>query len=337
MRRIVFKKINLGSRFSSIVICLLLIVASFVATLGASDSNNELENLSYTIEIQKPKLKTTTVENVEYTIIETPGSIGIGDSNGAPMLPVQVVKLLLPPMKIVSNVEVSGTKVEIDLEDYELKEKPIFPYQEPVPSGNSPKEFTVDNTIYAKDALYPSKINKNYHIGYSRGYAIFDVSINPVEYNPVKGSLYYYPEITVDIGLKDAKPNRFYRDNAEDKAWVEKLVFNPEMSNMYSSEIPTFGYDGGLCDPDDHYDYVIITTEDGGLDYWDTSDTIPYNWESLMDKHYDNDGLSCTLVTVQQIDECSDYHNAQPVDDLQARIREFCKDAYQDWDTQYIV
>jgi len=316
MRKNLSKKINKSSRITSIVICAILITTSFVVTLSASETNNEDECLSYTFTISEPKLKTTIVKDVEYTLIESPGSIGVGDSQGAPMLPAQVVKLLLPPMKTVSDIEVGGSRVEINLESYNLKENPIFPYQESVPSGNPPKAFTVDNAIYSTNAMYPIKISKDYHIGYSRGYSIFDITINPVKYNPVKGTLFYYPEITVDIGLKDAEPNRFYRNNVEDKAWVEKLVFNPEVSEMYISNIPTLGYDGGLCDPDDHYDYVIITTEDGGLDYWDTSDTRPYNWESLMDKHSKDDGMNCALVTEQQINETLDYHAENPVDVL---------------------
>jgi hypothetical protein len=253
------------------------------------------------------------------------------------MLPAQVVTLLLPPMKTVSNVKVVGSKVEINLEDYDLIEKPIFPYQDSVPFGEPPKDFTVDNKIYTTNSLYPNNLKNNYHIGYSHGYSIFDVTINSIQYNPVKGKLYYYPEITIDIELKDAKPNQFYRNNAEDEDWVEKLVLNSEISDMYTSDIPTFGYDGGLCDPEDSYEYVIITTEDGGLDYWDTSDTLPYNWDSLMNKHYEDDGMSCALVTEQEINDCNDYKNGQPVDDLQSRIREFCKDAYLDWEASYIL
>ena len=337
MRKNLFKKINKGRRITSIVLCALLITTSFVVTLSASDTNNNVESLSYTIQMSEPKLKSTIVENKEYTLIETPGSIGIGDSNGAPMLPVQVVSFLLPPMKTVSNVEISGTKVEINLEGLDLKEKPIFPYQDSVPFGDSPRKFKVDNTIYKTNALYPSMLKKDYNVGYSRGYTIFDMSINPVKYNPVKGTLFYYPEITIDIELKDAEPNLFYRNNQEDQDWVEKLVFNPEILDMYTSDIPIFDYDGGLCDPDDQYDYVIITTEDGGLDYWDTSDTIPYNWESLMDKHYNYDSLSCALMTIQEINNCKDYQDSNPVDDLESRIREFCKDAYLDWDALYIL
>jgi len=56
-----------------------------------------------------------------------------------------------------------------------------------------------------------------------------------------------------------------------------------------------------------------------------------------MDKHEIEDGLSCTLVTMQDIDACTDYHNTTPLfDDTPAHIREFCRDAYQDWGTQYV-
>ncbi len=330
-------KINIGSRILSIAICALLITTSVVAALGTSEKNNDLKILSYNFSLPTPKLVTKTVENGDYTFIETPESIGIGDSHGAPMLPVQVISLLLPPMKTVSNVVVDGTKVQMNLENYNLIEKPIFPYQDPVPFGDAPKEFTIDSKIYTKNALYPNNIDKEYHIGYSRGYTIFDISINPVQYNPVKGTLFYYPEITLDIELKDTEPNQFYRNNGEDEAWVEKLVYNSEITDTYTSEIPIFGYDGGLCDPEDTNEYVIITTEDGGLDYWDTSETLPYNWESLMDKHGQDDGFSCALVTVQEINDCQDYFDGEPVDDFQSRIREFCKDAFLDWETSYIL
>ncbi|UCD13672.1 MAG: hypothetical protein JSW60_08960, partial [Thermoplasmatales archaeon] len=54
-------------------------------------------------------------------------------------------------------------------------------------------------------------------------------------------------------------------------------------------------------------------------------------------KHEEDDDLSCTLVTIQDIDDCEDYHNEDPLfDDLEAHIREFCRDAYQDWGTSYI-
>jgi hypothetical protein len=42
-------------------------------------------------------------------------------------------------------------------------------------------------------------------------------------------------------------------------------------------------------------------------------------------------------VTVQDIDACEDYQNEDPLfNDQEAHIREFCRDAYQDWETDYI-
>jgi len=49
---------------------------------------------------------------------------------------------------------------------------------------------------------------------------------------------------------------------------------------------------------------------------------------------------SVTLVTVQDIVECAAYWNTTPgskFNDTQAIIREFCKDAYQDWDISYVL
>ena len=332
-----YLSIKKSSRIPSILICAVLISTSFVTALSITKNNNDIETLTFSFSIPTPKVITKTYENTEYTFIESANSIGIGGSSGAPMLPVQVISLLLPPMKSVSNVEVDGTKVEIDMGNHNLIEKPVFPYQDPVPFGEEPKEFIKNTEIYSNNALYPNKIDKNYHLGYSHGYSIFDISINTIQYNPVKGTLYYYEDITIDLELKKSSPNQFYRNNAEDKSWVEKFVDNPEMAEAYTSEIPIFGYDGGLCDPEDTNEYVIITTEDGDLNYWDVSEEIPYNWESLMEKHGQDSGFNCALVTEQEINDCQDYHDGEPVDDLQNRIREFCKDAYLDWGTQYIL
>ncbi|GAF72615.1 unnamed protein product, partial [marine sediment metagenome] len=205
--------------------------------------------------------------------------------------------------------------------------------------GITPGNFEIDNSVYSADAYYPGVLQDDYHIGYSRGYAILDVTLNPLQYSPVDGKLEYYPEMTVNIQLEDSSnANPFFRNDFNDKAWVENLVYNSDITDMYTSDIPTFDYPGGLCDPSDNYDYVIITTTHNGLDYWDTTSSIPYNWDSLMNKHASDDGLSCTLVTVQDIDACTDYHSSNPLfNDQEAHIREFCKDAYEDWGTEYVL
>ncbi len=130
--------------------------------------------------------------------------------------------------------------------------------------------------------------------------------------------------------------NPFFRNSAADENYVSKLVSNPDVVASYRTVAFTpIDYPGGLCDPSQSHAYVIITTTQNGLDYWDTNDSTPYNWESLMNAH---NQLYPAKVTVEAINACSGYYNSDPLfNDTQAHIREFCKDAYQDWGTQYVL
>ena len=338
MKNRTHQKSTIGKLGVVFVICVAMILTSTVASVGtASKLNQFMQNsrLVYTFEFKAPSLQAASLE---YTDITMPGCLSVGKTAGDPALPVKVITLVLPPNKTVSRMSVVGTPVTIQ-QDIDLIEKPLFPQQRSVPFGSDePIEFVINSGLYASDAYYPTMRYADYSIGYSHGYAILAFSLNPVQYNPVQGSLVYYPKMTVSITLQSTESsNQFYSDNPADKAYVESLVSNPEIVQLYeTADMPTFEYPGGLCDPTGNYDYVIITTTQNGLDYWDTTGSTPYNWESLMD-HRTADGLSCTLVTAEDIDACADYQGTPPFNDKQAHIREFCKDAYEDWGTRYIL
>jgi len=331
---------NLINRITSLAVCF-LVTTTAISSITASSFETKTvtkDSLSYTFTFAEPKFQKKTVGSSGYIDINLPGCMSMGREAGQPAMPVKFIKLLLPPKTTVKNVDVVGASFELDLENIDLKKSPIFPYQYPVPFGSEPEEFVVDNAFYSSEMVYPTKKSEDYSIGYSRGYAILDIALNPVQYIPNEGRIFLCPELTVKINLEESDyVNQFFRNNPEDEAWVNSLVSNPEITKRYTADIPIFDYQGGLCDPSDDFDYVIITTEDNGLDYWETTEETPYNWESLMNKHAEDDGFSCTVVTEQEIDACEDYKNDPPFDDIQAHIREFCKDAYQDWGTQYIL
>jgi len=302
--------------------------------LSDSDASSNTDALRYTFAFTHPTIRTVYTDNSDYTTIDISGCISIGRDVGKPILPVKPVKLLLPAMTTVSSVSVTGASVELaSIENH------VYPYQNPVPIGFEPEEeFQFNNVLYSSDEVYPSTLHDGYHIGYSHGYAILDITLNPVQYIPGEGMIFYYPELTVTIDFEDTgEVNQFFRNNPDDRNWVENLVYNPEMTDTYTNDLSIVEYPGGLCDPDDDYDYVIISTTHNSLDYWETGSSTPYNWESLMDKHEQDDGLSCNLVTIQDINACSDYYNSDSLfNDTEAHIREFCKDAYEDWGTKYI-
>jgi len=339
-----FGKIKLGRLAVAVTLCVLMLSTAVATTIGisiktASKINLNEDSLSYTFLFKEPNFKSVTADGSDYTFVEIPGSMTMAKTGGQPALPVHFATILLPPKTEITSIDFVGIQGTIDTSNVDLNQKPVFPYQHSVPIGsNEPQEFEIDESIYSSDVAFPSALNSDYNIGYSRGYSILNFGIYPIQYNPSEATLTYYSEVAIKINLKETDHvNEFFRNNPEDKAWVEKLVYNPEVTDMYNSGVPTFEYPGGLCDPSGNYDYVIITTTQNGLDYWDTSGSMPYNWESLMDKHASDDGLSCTLVTVQDIDACTDYHGSNPFNDQQAHIREFCKDAYEDWGTSYIL
>jgi hypothetical protein len=338
MTRMLFSKNvkrKVGRELISVTLCVVMIITAFSVTIGKSNPVNQLQ---YTFSFQEPGVQGKTVDNAQYSTIQLSGCLGLGKQAGAPTMPVKFVQMLLPPMTTVDTIVVTGTPVELQPSGFNLTAQPIFPYQNEVPL-NSPKpdHLEINSNIYSSASMYPAETINDYHIGYSHGYAIVDFSLNPVQYIPKNGQLYYYPDMTVTINLKQTGyQNQFFANNPEDERYVQSLVSNPEIASLYDG-LPTFEYPGGLCDPSQHYDYVIITTTQNGLDYWDTSDSTPYNWQSLITFH-DADGLSSTVVTVQDINACTDYQNSDPLfNDQPAHIREFCKDAYEDWGTRYIL
>ena len=358
------EKNNMFMRRQAIVVillCVILITASVTTVVGTAvkpqNTQSDLrtsetlkspisviktQSMSYTFLFDEPMLKETMLVNSAYTKISMSGTITVGQGVGAPALPVKNIKLLLPPKKQIDKITVSGNPLEIQASDINLKQKPITPYQNPVPIGEKTLRTVIsDPSIYTSNKRFPQEISHDYTVGYCRGYTIASTDITPVQYIPAEGKLFYYPEVTLTISLKDSDTNQYqqYRNNIDDEAWVKGLVYNPEIADGYQvAGLPPRSFPGGICDPSQHYDYVIITTTQNGLDQWDTTTTTPYNWTSLLNKHAIDDGLSGTLVTVQQIYAQPAYWNADSLfNDSQAKIREFCKDAYLDWGTEYVL
>ena len=333
------KKRTVGRVGVVFAICLAMVMTSAVTTIGTSMKLNQTifsNRLSYSFEFKEPSVQ---LKDSDYTTITLPGCLAMGKQAGDPAMPVKIIQLLLPPKKTVSHINVIGTPVEVQLSNIDLREKPIFPQQQSVPIGSDQaQQFTINSNVYSSDVNYPSTTYSDYAVGYSHGYAILSLSLNPMQYNPVEGTLVYYPKMTMTITLKNGDVNQLYSNNPSDKAYVKTLVSNPEMADLYQiGRLQTFEYPGGLCDPSQHYDYVIITTTQNGLNYWDIGGTLHYNWNSLIAQH-SGDGLTSTVVTVQDINACTDYQNADPLfNDQPAHIREFCNDSYQDWGTRYVL
>jgi len=108
-------------------------------SVSETGSNGQENHLTYSFSFKEPELFKTQLFDNSFTKILVPGTITLGNSAGEPTLPVSFMKILLPPKTTIKSIDVQGTPVEIDT-SINLKDKPILPYQNPVPIGHSQPE-----------------------------------------------------------------------------------------------------------------------------------------------------------------------------------------------------
>ncbi len=321
------------------VILLLLSTTAAPAIAGPSHTTGSGASLSYTFSFRTPTLTEIQLDNRTFTKIEMDECLA-SSQPGLPALPVFPAHLLLPPGATVTSIH-TPTQGTIDLH----LDTPVLPAQELVhPGTDEIPAFVMNTSAYASPTPVSDTIYENQGIGYCRGYTILTLTIHPVRYIPKTGSLSYYPELTLTIDLQQpdatrlGKATTFLRDNTADQAAIRGLVDNPSLLTAYNPTIDApLGDDplrtDGLCSASGHYPYVIITSNS-----LKSTTGYPYNWTSLITHRETHDGLNGTIVTVQDIDACHAYWNTTALyNDSQAHIREFCKDAYQNWETDYIL
>ncbi len=324
-----------------IVLCFVLL---FILTSSSFFSIAEEENndkiLEFEFNFKSPHFTMESLNGKEFTKITMQDVANYGVKAGHPFLQTRPVNILLPYNTEIDNIIVQAESVKINLEEkgLDLIEKPMVPYQKSIPiSENSSDGFAFDQDVY--NSTDPIQENPFEKIGVNscRGYSILTAYINPIQYIPGNGEIYYYSQIKIVIELNEnTNVNRMFRNDFADQKWIQSLVINPETTTTYDTQ--NFGssfYTGGLCDPSDNngngYDYVIITRSNL-VDF-----SAAYNWTDFINRKQ-ADGLDTTIVTYEDIIGCSDYFNTSSLfNDSAAKIREFLRDAYQDWGLQYVL
>jgi len=251
-----------------------------------------------------------------------------------PILPIKPVRILLPQKSMFKNVEVVASEKTFLGEGYNIESG-----EEPIPINSDIEDVEREvitcmevssNDIYSN--IFPEKIYSDPQIQYFRGYTLLNVNLYPVFYDINNGSLYYFKNIELKVNLeKNDDINKLCRNIPKDKNTLENIVENPLMVETYSSTINEVEQGSSMASSSSQFDYVIITNEKLKSAVGD------YTFQSLIDyKIYK--GLSATIVTVEDIVSDSYYWSTNPLfNDTQAQIRNFIKDAYVNWDTEYIL
>ena len=322
-------------------------------------SNNTLRYVFY---FDEPLLTEVLVNNRTFTTIEMKDCYSSAQP-GSPKLPIYCALLLLPKGHFVENVQVTHQNSEIL--PYDFLMKPILPEQEFIRIGMEDLQpFFMNDSAYSSSKPVFENLFENGGIGYCRGYTILTLYLYPLSYIPETGVLTYVPEMTIIVKLQESNEQSqlvnpsLLRHSQTDEDIIRDLVTNPSILSTYDpvemdvlndgtettqedtsyeglneERLLNGEYSGGLCDSARQYQFVIITSET----LKDTTGYL-YNWSSLIAHRSTCSGLNGTIITVQEIDACQDYWNTTPLyNDSPAHIREFCKDAFLDWHTEYVL
>jgi len=241
----------------------------------------------------------TRIKSEELEIITIPG---------APELPSQQIRLLLPPGHALESIEFEpGRKVGLSLD------KELYPIQQPYPlSFEGDVKFTEKNRdIYESANVYPSNLLNNFHTQYKQGHSILLADLTPFEYDPVTSTLYYYESLIIKISSAfSPESEKAYNTNFRSNDDLITLVQNPEQINSYPTD---------NMSRDDIIDFYIITNST----YEDVFDDF------IIFKK--GQGFTTDLKLTDNI--YSEYSG----DDNAEKIRNFIIDAYQNSGTTYIL
>jgi hypothetical protein len=250
------------------------------------------------------------------------------DIVGAPILPVKTSKIFIPADEKVVSTEIRyGTLKEIE-GSYVIQHVTM-------PQPASKIEFVPvekpASDIYETNALYPSVIYKDRKPQFLSGVKVVLVELMPVLYNPVEGQLKYYNELEVMITTeKENRPDWVmpYRnvhkdrekilniiDNKDDFLRLYPLVENDLTARFLSASEEPYAATGTR-------QYVVITTAE-----------LSPAFKTLTAHRASSEGGGYTTY-IEYIDEIDAIYSGV---DLAEKMRNFIRDMYTNYGTQYVV
>lgn len=301
-----------------------------VPSVAVTETANGNQIATYTF----PKAR-YSVDDSGIADVVVPG-VGNFGTAGAPSLPVMAARLAVPQDRTVKSVSIEvGTaeKVGIGLV--------VRHVQTSVVPGARVVSTPRDEAIYSSATPYPARPYSEWRLARKNGIAFCEVLLSPVVYIPSSGEVRSYSEITVTVELEPvaASPRASARSQATAKtvtfssyiaesvpADILALIDNPGVANRYkaaSRSASGFRMQATAsllpCSSAMSYRHVVITTS-----------ALRSAFAELV-KYRNDGGMSSVLVTLDEID--ANYQGAEP----KYRIREFIRDAYLNWGTEYVV
>lgn len=262
----------------------------------------------------------------DFEIPTVPGLRTLGHP-GEPQLPVGVARVLLPPGEDVSVLRIEAIGPVISSTHLPAPGETPYPFSMdgPIPLAEPKVE------IYSSENVYPDELGVLVTVQIYRGYRIAYVNLFPLRARPGANRVEFVRALRLTVETAPSSEalmagGRTYRPaTGSTLTWLDHNVDNPRMADRYEAAALAgdFGApprpERSIVDPTDTYLYLIIT-----------SVALEPAYAALATDRTAK-GLPARIVTVDEI-----YANYSGVD-AQQQVRNFILDAYQGWDTEYIL
>ncbi len=234
---------------------------------------------------------------------------------GLPALPQRIFHVAIPP-----EMRPVGLQARC-LESESMGTHNIAPTQPPAVLGTQPKSWTDGREdIYGIDAFYPPDIARDLHAGYMGANRIVSFCVTPFEWNPLTQELILRKHIEVRISTSRESVSEACQTRVAGSVVraLRRVVVNPgDVETFAAGRKLLQGYQTQLSPGE--FEYVVVTCDSlapifAPLVEWKTSK-----------------GVRATCVTREWIE--TNY----PGEDVQAQIRNFIRDAYENWGTVWFL
>jgi hypothetical protein len=240
---------------------------------------------------------------------------------GQPVLPCYALRVLLPQGEDVADV-----RVRVHDEKETVLDRPIMWGQPQVPRsmGESQDFIMPDPDIYENREPFPPQRTVHVTTQTLRGYNIAFFRVYPVTYAGAQRKILHSRHLEVAITTSPSEEalvrskGTLRSGSAADLDAVDRLVGDLSAASSYGRAKDPSAM-SGLVDPAESYPYVIITNS-----------TLKPVFQALKD-HKDSLGLLARIVLISEV--TLNYEGV----DLPERIRKFIRDAYLNWETEYVL
>jgi len=246
----------------------------------------------------------------DYAIISSAGCDEVFEPR-SPVLPATSFLAVLPPNAMIQSLTlVSWDKVRIPGDIY-IQLAPL-----PTSAGNHQlADSSYEESMRKCQDPYPEQVFRINGIYEFRGYRLLSMTFFAAQYYCSSHKLVQNNKIEIELKfmeVDDFNLEPLFRGLPEDERFIRGIVVNPEGTSLYT-KFPI------VENPATTYKYVIVTSSD-----------LVDAFQPLVDWKTQKIG-SATIKTVSWI--ASNY----PGRDTQEKVRNFITDAYQNWQTEWIL